>query len=378
MMLKTVLVDSAEVIYKMFSFKSSLEKLNQWIRKARYPSNVRVELYNRLSALIDNNIKPRTAISMMKKEYELAGISKNDKSYKFLCAINKEFLNTTKIQEALKQYVPNYEYIIISGATKLNKPSEGLQEAAKISMRMESIKKIMKSALVPSMLRIIGGVGVVVAAYFLLSRFVNLIPIKNWPEYSSNYYYASEFLVQNGVFLSLFLLVIILVGRAFLLHIPTDKNIDSQHMKIRIFADNLFPFSAYKSFQGYIFLSAFSGMLQAGKKPDEALSEISKTANSYLRYHIKGMSGNLSAGAGRALVSTNLFDIDSRMSISIISETNDFREAVEGAAEKSISSTEKALKASNKVFLLLGWVVFMGALLGTMAATMMLSTITSI
>lgn len=345
-----------------------------WLDKRHFTLRNRISLYERLASLIENGSRPRDALIDMKLQYDERGITGS--GAKMVSCLLTSFGKNDRIDEALRPYVPTREIMIISAAVAQNEVAEGFRIAADMSSDIHEFQSHAKKKMGYPVFLYIMSIALTMGGYFLLSQFVSFRPPEEWDEMSRNYYYFGQFLVHNFVFFLAGLIAFIYVMKELTVRVPAESKRVYQYHALRCRLDKVPPFSIYKLFASFTFLTTLTGLIRAGVVPRDALLQIYENTSDYLRMHIILMIDYLiNSTPGRAISETKLMSDEQAMSITIISQTADFSQAIETAAKESMKSAKRQMDSAMSLIALFGWIAAAAAI--TMLALSQFSVVLS-
>lgn len=347
------------------SLSAMTEKIRLLNKKQVFTLQNRIAFYERISALLESGVRPFDCLKDMKDEFVKAGVKESNSEYKMLSYMLEGFGNTNRIEMAIADYIPSHERIIISAAARDSSVggegvAKGFVAAAQISERMRKLRMSMAREIMMPIVILVLFMGLAVGGYYLFDMFVEVHPLHKWDSVPAAFYEACKLFVDNLAIILIAMVVLIFAMHYWIVTVPRTGAFATIYDRSRPYLDRVPPFSIYRLFNAFSFLTAFSGLMHS-LTPKEALLELRKTASPYLQNHIDLMLAELiDANPGNAVTTTGLFDLDTRLSISIISKTKQFKVAVEKAAEKSLERTENQLKKVIKVINFTSLVFFAG------------------
>lgn len=313
----------------------------------------RISLYERLGAFLTAGIPVFDALDSIRARYE----KRKDIRHVMVNQWLNIMRDGTPFAEAIKDWIPPSEYMLISSGARGEGLVSGLSEAARLSIAANKIKKaIYVGAAMPALLLImltamIGGFDVYMAPVFK-----NLMPVNKWPEGAQTLYAIAHFITGNWYWL-----IAGAIGSATVISLTMNGWVG----RLREIADKLPPWSVYKNYQASSFLIGLASMLKAGVALNDALKIMNKNASPWLQVHIEQMLGSLRIGGsnyGEAM-DTGLFDIDTTGDIIDYARLSSFEHAIYAIGERMVElgvekTNERMSVAKNLMLFLVAGTVF--------------------
>ena len=266
--------------------------------KFDFDQKKRMQLYRVLNKTTDEKrrgLKVLNVLDSLKKQEK-----KNSSMFKLYSHWIKQLNNGMRFSEAIKNYVPAAEAMLISANEKSGKISDGFKMALELAKQKKEFTKIIITALTLQIILFV--LSILILSYFCISIIpvlANSIPIAKMSSrslavvsMSSNFY----------VWMPIFLLICFTVALATIWALPNYKS------GLRKFLDQIPPFSIYRILVGVSFLNTLSALTKAKLKQNDALLEMKRFAQPYLVYRINKylIAINNGKSLGQALISTKL------------------------------------------------------------------------
>lgn len=322
----------------------------------RYPMSVRLRLYGRLADLLDAHVGVVSALREMKSEYEGFGI--NDRDYKLICDMLPLMEEGKSVTDALSHFIPSNELMIIEAGRSSDNLAGGFRDAAESTKVIFDVRSsILKKMGMPIFLFIMSIV-IVVGGNHLCDFYLSVVPIEEWKDLARLFYnFGLNIIYYWPVYLVSLMLVIVLIF-FLVVYVPKDEDLLYVYHKVRPVFEKIPPWSIYKLISGYSFLYSFSVLTKNQVATKESLNKLHERSAPYIKDHINRMKDDIEEGfsPGVAITNTNLMDVDSQMSIRIISRTSGFSKAIEQVAQKNIDRLASQLYQAFYLFNILGWV----------------------
>ena len=250
----------------------------------------RVHLYSELFLHLKNSTKLDVALTDMYEIYSDDGRKPRNKIALILKEILSGMAAGFSFAESLGPYLPEGEFFLISAGEKSSYLKESMTQAIRLIKGKQRLGAAMKKAFVyNTFLSLMMAAVLVVAAYYLIPQ--SMIMIK--PEQLTGFAYAtyamSQFVVNYGIYALVVILAVIYLVRW------AQPNYIGRH---RVFLDNFWPFSLYRTVNGATFLVSLSSLMQANVQTGDALKELAEHASPYIKQRILAARSGLHQGEG--------------------------------------------------------------------------------
>jgi type II secretory pathway component PulF len=301
-------------------------QIRERVAKFRFGLKARIGLYERLAAFLEAGIPVFETVETIKARYQ--------KRRDFRAVIMEEWLQVmrdgTRFSEAIKEWVPSSEYMLISSGERGQGLPQGLHEAVRLSSAAANIKKsiIMGSAmpvvLFLMLLGMLAGFDLKMAPVFMV-----ILPLEKWPGSAQTLKQIGDLVVH---YFFIWALVAAGIGGVIAWTMSTWTG------PIREVFDRLPPWSIYKNYQASSFLIALSSMLKAGVALSDSLKAMLRNANPWMSLHLGQMLSALRGGGsnyGEAM-NTGLFDEETAGDLQDYSRLSSFERAIGIIGERMI------------------------------------------
>lgn len=333
--------------------RPELPRLTRFRAKLKFGLTNRISLYERLSAFLGAGIPVFDALEAIRSRMEKR---KDVRAHMFGDWLNV-MRSGSRFSDAVKDWIPSSEYMLISSGEQGGKLIDGLNEASRLSTAAAKIKKaIFAGAALPTLLFFMLGAMIAGFDVYMASVFKNLLPIPQWPSDAQVLYGISHFLT------SYWYMILAAMGAATA---AISYTMNFWVGRAREVADFLPPWSVYKNYQASSFLIGLASMLKAGVALNDALKMMLKNASPWLAVHINQMLSSLKSGGsnyGDAL-NTGLFDEETSGDISDYARLSSFENAIYTIGERMVvlgveKTNEKMAVAKNLLLFLVAGTVF--------------------
>lgn len=283
-----------------FSLQSVKEKAtyaNRWLYRHTFSSNDRIEFYEMLAFLLDNEKPLRQALSDMCDVATDFGRKKHPSAVLLTDCIHA-LDDGESIAVVLVDWVPTQEATLIGTGVLEGNIAESLRRASRIvAAKAEMLGAIKGAVMYPCVLITL----VIIMMYMVNEKFIpqleRMVPREKWVGAIWWLGNLSQGVIENGALL-IFFLVLIMGGGYWSLGNYTGKP--------RLFFDLIAPWSLYRIFQGVTFLLNISSLLRVNIQTLIALDILNENSSPWLQQRIKETQIYIKQGQhlGEALKST--------------------------------------------------------------------------
>lgn len=245
----------------------------RWLYRHTFSTRDRLALYEDLAFLLDNNRTLEVALTSMRDSATDFGKQSSPSSV-WLNDCLKAIRNGQSLDVALADWIPAQEAAIISAGVMDGRLSEALRRAMAVVQGIDEMKSSVFSTLGYPLVLIstVIGIMVLVSKHFI-PQLAKIIPRETWEGGIGWLGVTSDFVVLNGMLLSLMAAVLVAW---------TTWSFNNLTGRVRRWLDHLVPWSVYKDFQGVAFLLNISALLRADVKTLDALDILSRNASPWL------------------------------------------------------------------------------------------------
>lgn len=320
-------------------------------------TKLRINMYRMLLSQLKRGVAPRTALYRL--YHEITTTRPKDKAARAYGYWYQQMdLTGCTLTEAMEEWVPTTEIMLIRSGEVVGQLSNGLAAAEKEATTASHISKlIVKASIMPMILALMAYGSIIFMATSLLPSVADLVPIEEWPSFAVPYRIFAEFMAANAAPITGFIVIsLIIIFATF----NTFKG------EVRSQFDSMPPWSLHQRLNSARFLASFSGLLSKGESPFDALMMLQESSSPYVGWHIREILSRFSddGDLGSSLISTNLFDYRSNLLIRTSSEDSNFTKNITILSEEIIEGVtefvENFAAVSQAVFLVLtgvsvGW-----------------------
>ncbi|WP_447885334.1 type II secretion system F family protein [Serratia fonticola] len=325
-----------------FSLQSVKEKAthaNRWLYRHSFSANDRIEFYEMLAFLLDNEKPLRQALSDMRDVATDFGRKKHPSAVLLTDCIHA-LDDGESIEVALLDWVPIQEATLIGAGVLEGNIAESLRRASRIvSGKGEMLGAIKGAVMYPSVLIII----VIAMMYMVNAKFIpqleKMVPREKWAGAIWWLGNLSQGVIENGI---LFIILAVLIGGLIY------WSLENYTGKLRRFIDSTTPWSLYRIFQGVTFLLNVSALLRVNIQTLNALNIINENASPWLQQRVRETQIYIRQGQhlGKALKSTG-YNFPSKECVNqmmLLTEGDGAENILEGYANRWLQQAIKDVK----------------------------------
>jgi type II secretory pathway component PulF len=263
--------------FSLQSLRKRLTGANRWIYRRSFSANDRIEFYEMLAFLLDNNKPIRVALSNMRDVATDFG-RKSHPSAVLLTDCIYALDKGESIENALLDWVPEQEATLIGAGVIEGNIAESLRRASRIvTGKSEMLGAIKGAIMYPTVLIMM----VIAMMYMVNTKFTpsleRLVPRDKWEGALWLLGNVSETVINNGLLIIVLSILIISI---------ISWSLDNYTGKARKHLDNFMPWSLYRIFHGVAFLLNMSALLRVNIDTLRALNMINENAAPWLEQRI--------------------------------------------------------------------------------------------
>lgn len=316
-----------------------LKWLSTSYRRFRFGLKIRTNLYERIEAFLSAGIDIVTTLKTIRDRYRQSRRTRSRALV--LDSWIQSMERGGNFSDAIHDWVPTAEHMLISSGERGEGIISGLQEARVLSnASSQSRNAIIGGTIFPTVLftMIIGML--IMFQTQMVPIFKGLLPVERWPDSAQTLHTISGFL-KNQLYL---LLVAVLGGCGFVGYTMPRWRGD---IRVRFFDRFIPPWSIYRSYQASSFLISLSSLMKAGVAHYDALRLMHRTASPWMRMHLERMMAAMRQGGGdgpgRAM-DTGLLDAETAGDIQDFSKTGSIQDAIYRIGQRSLEDGVKSIQ----------------------------------
>lgn len=310
---------------------------NRRLLKFLFTQEQRVKIYKKILSNLENGLDILTSLKKLQ-----ARLKKNKDFKQYIIQDWIRLIDSGKtFPTAVKNWIPNIEYMLIASGdgSSLNR---GIEEAINIGGAMKENKKAIIGGLAFPILLNIMLFGLFIGfKLFLAESLMTVIPLDHWPDAGRTLYNFSDFLMNY--------MLIIVIG-LIILSIVVSYSLDKFTGNFRKILDHIPPYSIYKEYQAYSFLTSLSSLMQAGTSVLESLKTIKLGSSIWMGSYIKKMISKMNSGLKPTdSLNVDLFDKELMGDIEDYSDLKDFDEILRILSKENIQRSTESIKIKMNV-----------------------------
>ena len=221
-----------DIFEKLNSIEIDFSGISHWLAKYTFRYS-RISLYEDLSGMLNDGINVKRALThLIDVETDYGKKTGSSATYYICCECLNALNNTGAISSALKKYIKEDEYQLISSGEIRGDLAGGLVQAIKIvRSRSEMTMTLVMSMIYPSVLFFGCLVNMYMVHDTITPVFLSLAPKERWTTSMRLLTDTSGFLIENGTYILCFCIVLFFLiryslarytgpGRQYLDYIP--------------------------------------------------------------------------------------------------------------------------------------------------------------
>ncbi|WP_296555985.1 type II secretion system F family protein [Pigmentiphaga sp.] len=336
--------------------------INRLWARTQFTDTARLRLYRKMSTMLANGLPLLRVLEELRYRESREGKRPREPLAVILDDCRRGVQNGRLFSETLEGWVPRSEQMILMAGEQ----SGQLEQTLLAVVTVVQARKKIQAVIVGGMAYPLAILGLVLVYVYLfgtkvIPQFAMMMDPATWKGAARSLYLMSIW-VQNWMGYTLAALVLLLV--LLFVSMPRWRG------TLRVWADNLPPYSIYRLMVGSGFLMAFSALQGAGVTVEKALMRLSHTAQPWLRERLDGALLGVRSGlnCGEALRNTG-YGFPSREVIDdlcVYAEYKGFAQAVKLMAdewvERGVEVVSLRMKTLNGLAIVtmavvIGWLV---------------------
>jgi Type II secretory pathway, component PulF len=274
---------------------SFIEGLNHFYHKQNFDTKRRKRIYKSIAVMLSNEVPLPKAILSLYNIYSNGGKKKGNSIAVILMNCYQAISSGDSLGTALGRWVPHHE------ASMLRSGEKGSRFVAQLNDLIEviSVQGKMKGSIVKAVAYPLFLTGSVIyllyfISYKLIPPFAQMKNPDNWDGIAKLLYNLSMFVTNYWVASSIGILSFITI---------VIMSLRYSFGTLRIWLDNIPPYSIYRTVLGASFLLSLSALVSSGVKLDVALQEIMFRASPWYKERVRAVLFGINSGVpfGEAL-----------------------------------------------------------------------------
>ncbi|MEW9809763.1 MAG: type II secretion system F family protein [Candidatus Symbiodolus clandestinus] len=274
------------------------DKLTADLAKLSFSGGVRLDFYRSLMLLLDNQIRLNEALSELHRVYSQEGKHPHQPVAMVIQDCLNQMNEGRPFTEALTAWVPNEEAMLLQAGEASGKLSEAFTDAERIMVAKKQIVGAIAGACAyPLVLFLLTGFLLNMIATELVPKLAQVVDPNKWSGPAAVLYQLANYVQHYGVLTVVVIVVVIISAIGSLSWLGTP---------LRIWLDNIPPWSIYRMVHGATFLLNISALIKSGMRLNVALEQLTERANPWLRTRLEAAAEELAIGKnfGEALNDT--------------------------------------------------------------------------
>lgn len=322
-----------------------MEKINKkWIYFA-LGDKKRLALYKKLRDYLSENFGVNDTLLRLQERAEKHKAGKNGvvdlnnpktDFGRILGAWRKNIIGGASLSQAMKGWIPEGEFNLISAGEEGMGIEAGFMEAIEFTEATNRMKKIIiNKSIYPAIMMLVVTL-MVWAFYALLSPvYLKYLDLNKWPDIPLILYHVGKIINDFSV-----LFIVIVIG----LFVVISKTIADWNGSWRERFDKLPPWSIYKRYCGSVFLISLASMMSSGKSLSDSLKSIKESSGGYIGFYVDRMINNLKMGgnSGKNL-DVGLLDKSVALDVQDYSELGSFERALQAIGKESLDDSVETI-----------------------------------
>ncbi|MCC8799141.1 type II secretion system F family protein [Xanthomonas euvesicatoria pv. eucalypti] len=333
-------------IWDALSIETAKGWILKWYVKLGFGMTARINFYESLTLSLDNGESVMDTLEQQREAFDEDGSAVIPAPQLIIIEDCIRALSRgDQLADALYEWVGIQEVSLIAAGESSGDLVAGLDRAVESLERRQELQRVLKEALMwPAVI----GMGIVSAIFYisleLIPELLRMQPKESWPAPTQKMIGLGLFVVGNWAYL---LAAFLCIAGWLAWALPNLTG------RLRDRFDKLPIFSTYRVFVGTTFLLNVSALLAAGIPLEQALIDMARYANAYLRERIDDTVRGIKTGAnfGQALQFTEheFPDKATVRNVKALSEKKGFEIALEKFTKRWLKQNMKLMERSAVV-----------------------------
>ena len=298
---------------------------------------IKHSIYDKLAVQLEYGINLKESITSLAKR---AARNKNAALELVLDDIKSCIANGQTFAGSMRKWIPESDHAIIVSAERAGK----IPAALKLIIKMDNMKSELLSEFISGLI----GPGILFLSVYGLLYYMGRYALGSILKLITGKITGSAVILislsnfTDSPWIFLLPLFLFAITGAVFYSFPRLTG------PIRKELDKLFPYSLFRRYSGAVWLIGFSGLIGSGITEVNALKEMAKYSNDYLKERLKsfaiGMQNGMNIGEAMQISNYNYPDADVVDDISVFSNFPNFSEKLNMIAQQNINSTRRSIK----------------------------------
>lgn len=341
-------------------FIEKLEKTSQYyfIRYFAFNAKMRLDIYKKLASYMITGFPLPEAINLLYQDASNDGKKPTNPNAYVLNIVRQKINNGIGFGEAISDWVPSIDATMLIAGEK-GDISVALKDCVGVYQKKKAINGAIWAGVAgPCFLLILVFGFMLTFAWKIIPPFSDVYPMQKWtglPKYVAD--------TSLGIANNIPLIIGLLIG----IFVIIMWSIPNWTGKLRVYFDNIPPWSLYRIYSGAGFMLVYASMTGVGFKPTEILDILGSTGSKWMKERMLGARKYVEDGKniGDALILTELQFPDKKTvrDIRAYNKMEGFEENLRDVANEWIITAEENVKKNSNV-LNKTMMLIMGAVIG--------------
>ncbi|MEW9809025.1 MAG: type II secretion system F family protein [Candidatus Symbiodolus clandestinus] len=338
--------------------KQALQQLDYRLAKMAFGSSIRLDFYQALLLLLDNQVRLNEALKELYRVYSHEG----RKASAPVAIVINDCLTGMKegiaFSERLSAWVPIEEGMLLQSGEAAGRLAAAFGETEKlIEAKKQIVSAVAGAVTYPIALIAMSGFLLNMVATELVPQLAQLVDPKSWTGSAAILNVLASFTTDYGL---------LTVGIVITLAVVIGFSLPRFNGPGRIWLDKLPPWSLYRMIQGATFLLNVSALIQSGMQLNMALAKLAVSTSPWLKVRINSTLKQLAAGKnfGEALCATGYHFPDAKANrfLSVIAEYSGLDIALAKFGRSWLTETVQGIQKISKL-ILIGGIMLVGSIM---------------
>ena len=317
-----------------------------WFQRIQFSPKLKVRILRKITRFLANSIPLSQALKII-----YVHATQEGKKPKVIEAVaidqwHQSIRDGKSFGQAIEGWIPENERLVIEGGERAGNLINAIEQSLVISQSVKEIKKAIVNGLTYPIFLSVGIIGfLLLFGYEVIPEFESILPRDRWTGIGAQMVIISDF-VRNWLSTALLLMVLFVGLCCYSLPRWTGS--------LRIFFDQIPPWSLYRLIVGSGFLLTVSSMLQAGMTIMNILKVLQQNANPYYHERLNQIAQHIKNGHnfGQALYLTGYGfpDHESVQDIRAYANLNRFNEALDQLGKEWLIDSVQKIQKQSSVF----------------------------
>ncbi|NTZ47722.1 pilus assembly protein PilR [Lelliottia aquatilis] len=338
--------------------------LRYWVYRHSFSGKDRRAFYEQLAFMLDSNKSVARAFSEMRAIVTDFGRKDDPLAYLLTDCLNAISGHGGTLESTLAEWIPEQEAALISAGYQTGRIAESLRNAITlIEGKKRIISTVVGACLYPLILLSVAVGMLNIVAQRLVPELSKISPTANWHGPVSFLATSAMIISQHGVTIAVVLAILLV---AVFISLPYWTG------RLRSYADNLPPWSVYRTLQGTVFLLNMASLLKANISTLNAIRLLNRFSSAWMKERLEATENQIQQGEhlGKALKGTGL-NFPSRECVTqlyVLTDSDGYEDIVERYAKNWLELTIAGIERWAKILSILAILTNVGFILTILMA----------